>query len=233
MGNQILEYDIIENTLTGGKTFRGIIHHQRVLNNESLIREIVRRNSTVTRQEALAVIDLYEELIKEHLAAGNTITTGLFRADISMTGKFDSMEDKIDYKRHKARVVIRPAVKLNKQICDGLRFHKRRQNRNNTFFTFISEIGNRFPEGTVGTGGVFTLRGKGLKYHRYDNEYELTLTGADKQARSLRIISATYGKITALVPNDVPPGVYRLELVHRYGSVNRRFPERSVTVVAG
>jgi hypothetical protein len=231
MSDRILEYDIIENPLSKGQSYRGVIHHQQVLNNEALISELVSRNSTVTRQEALAVIDLYEEVIKQNLAKGNTITTGLFRADISMSGQFESMTDKIDYRKHKARVVIRPAIKLNKEICRNLRFHKRRQTRNNTFISYISEMGSKLAPGTISAGGVFVIRGKGFKYYKHENSYELSLKQYRGKSHTLRVLSATFGKITAIIPTEFAPGDYELQLVHRYGSVERKFPRRQITVV--
>ncbi|MBN1647528.1 MAG: hypothetical protein JW874_05800 [Spirochaetales bacterium] len=231
MSGRIIEYDIIPNQLGNGKSFRGIIHHTHVLNNEALIGEIVSRNTTVTRQEALAVIDLYEQLIKEHLGKGNTISTGLFRADISMIGQFASRSEKIDYGTHRARVVFRPAKKLNKEVCQGLHFHKRRQARNSNYLTFVTEEGSRLPEGTIRAGGVIRLSGKGLKAYRYENSYELTLSGGG-DSYSLRIITTAEANLTALVPPQVPPGEYNLKLVHCYGSVKREFNRDKLRVVA-
>jgi hypothetical protein len=239
MSKQIIQYEIIPNQLSGGKTFRGIIHHQRVLNNAALVSEIVKRNTTVSRQEAVAVIDLYEELIKEHLGRGYTITTGLFRADISLTGEFKNRSDKIDYKRHKAKVILRPAIKLNKEVCDGLRFHKLRDNRNSNYISYITELGDTLPSGTIRSGGVMRISGKGLKNYKHENQYELTLREAQENGQiipkgkthSLRILTVTNGKITAFVPPAVTPGRYGLVLKHRYGSVDRVFPAEPLTVI--
>ncbi|MBN1647714.1 MAG: hypothetical protein JW874_06765 [Spirochaetales bacterium] len=235
MKERIIEYDIIENQLGNGDAFRGIIHHELALNNAALVDEIVERNTTVSRQEALAVIDLYEQLIREHLHKGHTITTGLFRADISMSGRFASRSDQIDYKRHRARVVIRPAIKLNKLVCTGLRFHKRRQTRNNYFLSWVGEVDGSLQAGAIGAGSVIKLVGKGLKAYAYENRYELCLNGidsADAQKHALRVLTATKAKITALVPNNVPPGKYELVLFHRYGSVNRELRMPGIEVVA-
>ncbi|MBN2627710.1 MAG: hypothetical protein JXA95_13660 [Spirochaetales bacterium] len=231
MEDNIIYFDIIENPLKGSMKYRGIIHHPESVNNRDLIDEIVGSNTTITRQDAMGVIDLYEQLIRKHLKKGHTVTTGLFRADISLTGSFDHPEEKIDYGKHRAKVVIRPAKKLSQSICFNLRFHRDRESRNNHFFSLIHSPGTDLPEKTARAGGVLCLRGKGLKSYRHDNSYDLRLKGEAGESHSLPLFSASYGRIMAQIPPGVPPGIYMLSLVHRYGTVERRFPEFGMTIL--
>ena len=56
MAENILHYEIRENKLNNTETYVGKILHGFTYTNEAIIREMVRKNSTVTRQEAMAMI---------------------------------------------------------------------------------------------------------------------------------------------------------------------------------
>ncbi len=231
MDYNILEYEITENQLTSGRMLKGKVLHQQVITNARLVEEMVRRNSTVTRQEALAVLDLYEELVREALKKGNTVSTGLFRADISMSGGFGSYDDRIDYKKHKAKIVIRPAIHLNREVCRYIRFNKSRKTSDNFNISFVTD----FPGGDdrqLTTGAVIRIRGRGLKSYKHENGYELYLEAPDRSRTELRLITAAFKSITALLPPDIKPGTYTLRIIHRYGSVERVFERLNIRVKA-
>jgi len=222
MENDIITYDIVENALGENKRYRGYVHHSLSVNTSDLIDEIVKSNTTLTRQDALGVIDLYESLIKRHLREGHTVNTGLFRADLSMKGSFENSFDKIDINKHKPHIVIRPSKNLNKEVCKGLRFHRQKQMRNNHYIDHCIEEGRTLPIETVTAGGILLIKGKGLKHYQYTNHYILTAKQKGQMVSQLRIIKSSQGSIRALVPPDLPPGDYQLELKHSYGKVKRR-----------
>ena len=69
-----------------------------------------------------------------------------------------------------------------------------------------------------------------MKSYQHKNEYELFLEAPGKKRVDLKIISASYETVTALVPHDTAPGQYALKLVHRYGRVEREFSRLDVKV---
>lgn len=230
MTEPILNYEIIKNQLKGEAKFIGKIIHTLTYNNKALIEEIVKRNSTVTKQEAAAVISLYEDLIREQLRAGNTVSTGIFQASLSMRGAFESETDKIDYKKHKASIVIRPASGQNKSVCKGLRFHKYGKTRHRYYISNLFDSQTRRTD-TLTCGGLFTINGKGLKVYSYENKYDLRLTASDGTQRSLHIPEASPSRLSAVVPADLPPGPATLTLRLSYASVTRDFQKVKVEIV--
>jgi len=232
MSTDVLYYDVIESHLDNNhQNYRGIIEHSESLNNEDLIDEIVKSNTTITRQDALGVIDLYEQLIKMNLRKGYTITTGLFRADLSMTGSFSHAGEKIDYKKHKAKVVIRPAKKLSQQVSQGLRFHRQRNPRDNHYLGYVIDMIHRLSPGQLRAGSSLKLTGKGLKSYNHENHYDLSLINLDKEVYALTLMTASYQRITAMMPKEIAPGKYQLQLKHHYGERIKRTFHLPVEVV--
>ncbi len=230
MDGPVLHYEIIRNQLDNGTKYIGNIISTLTYSNEAIIEEIVKRNSTVTRQEALAVIDLYEEIIRQILRKGNTVTTGIFRASLSMRGAFESKTDKIDYRKHSARVVIRPASGLNKKVCTGIRFHKFPGSRERYFISFVINLHDH-RDRILFRGGMFEIGGKGLKVYNYENRYDLAITASDGSVSSLDVFEASPSRLLAVVPAGLPAGPASLSLRLSYASVVRKFQKIAVEII--
>ena len=74
----VIGYSLLENKLRpaeGKKFFRAQINAKGRVNQEHLINMIVKRNSTVTRPEVTAVLDLLQEVVEESMQNGFNIHT--------------------------------------------------------------------------------------------------------------------------------------------------------------
>jgi hypothetical protein len=237
--SEIIRYEVVESSLKRDREYRGKILRSDKVNSDNLITEIVRSNTTVTREDALAVISLYEKLIVRHLRRGHTVTTGLFRAALSLKGGFENHNSNFDNRIHSAHIVIQPAKGLNKKVNRGLRFHKTRRSVTDQILTGIHDYssGRKGKDGNdrfvLTRGGAFDVRGGSLKVYGYTPEYELKLIGSGKDSHIANIVNVLPRKVTAVVPGDVPPGDYRLEYRAVYGSVVRDYGELPVTVAEG
>ena len=54
---------------------------------------MAKRNTTVSRQDIIVVLDLYEEIIAEQLYTGNSVSTSFFNAYMGIKGWFGSDEE--------------------------------------------------------------------------------------------------------------------------------------------
>jgi len=237
--SEIIRYEVVESSLKRDREYRGKILHSDRVNADNLIAEIVRSNTTVTGEDALAVISLYEKLIVRHLRQGHTVTTGLFRASLSLKGKFDHFNSNFDNRVHSAHIVIQPAKGLNKRVNRGLRFHKTRRSLTDQTLSGIYDYswGGKGKEGNdryvLTRGGAFDVRGGSLKVYGYTPEYELKLIGSDKNSYFTHIVKILPRRVTAVVPGDVPPGDYQLSYKAKYGDVERDYGELPVRIIPG
>lgn len=235
MNDTILQYEIRKTQLRNKATYIGKIQHLMAVDNDSLIKEMVTRNSTITKQEAVAVISLYEELISEHLQNGNIVSTNIFQAALSMRGEFESHSEKIDYKKHTAHVIIKPSKGLNKKVRKEIRFHKVKDSKRKYGLSYVIDLLSGNVNETVTSGGPVDIRGKGLKIYGYEPEYKLRLTGKNKNSESsneifLQIIKITPQKITCMIPSELEHGIYSLRYSAKYGQIIRDYGDLEITV---
>jgi len=71
-----------------------------------------------------------------------------------------------------------------------------------------------------------------LKSYQHENNYELSLTQEGSNPLKLTLVNATQGTITALIPGNLAEGSYTLQLIHRYGQVQREFPAIRIRIVS-
>ncbi|MBN2627539.1 MAG: hypothetical protein JXA95_12805 [Spirochaetales bacterium] len=235
--DRIIRYEVVENSLGGDREWRGKILHGDRVNENNLIMEIVRNNTTITREEAQAVISLYEKAILWHLRQGHTVTTGLFRASLSLKGVFPGGNSSFDSRIHTPHMVIRPAKGVNKEVTKNLRFHKTRRSLTDQILSGIYDYTSGIKESNgkgrpiITRGGAFELYGGSLKIYGYSPEYELRLTGPDEEIYQASLIKVLPRKVTALAPAAIPPGDYLLGYRAKYGNTARDYGELPVTLV--
>ena len=73
----------------------------RTYDKEAIITEMLRRGNLVTKTDALAVLNAFEETIADIVKDGGTVNMPLFNTSFSISGVFESPLDSFDGNRHK------------------------------------------------------------------------------------------------------------------------------------
>lgn len=115
-----IQYYLKRNPFSSGKKekrFIGKIKTRGILYQEDLIDVMLAKNTTVTRQDILIVLDLLRESFTEQIMMGNLVYTDLFRSGLSMKGDFDSHGDVFDRKRHQVCLNLKPSLNLQRLLA--------------------------------------------------------------------------------------------------------------------
>jgi len=99
-----INYYLRENHLSTSEEsrFMACVKKKETLKQDDLIELMVGKNTTVTRQDVLVVLNLLKETITDQILSGFSIITDFFKARISIRGGFRSGSDEFDGLRHKA-----------------------------------------------------------------------------------------------------------------------------------
>ena len=155
-----------------------------------------------------------------------------------MRGTFPEFNSKIDYRKQKAGVSIRPAKGLNKETCRDLRFHKSRNTKNKYFLSYLTDYTSGKTGKSLTSGASVEIFGKSLKIYRYQASSRLTLTpksgvSGKRIEVPLKIVKIRNGSVSAVVPGGLRAGIYNLDYFSEYGSVRRIYPNLEVEVWGG
>ena len=219
----IMNYSIEKKTLaaTRGDIFTGRIHHNQVLGMESLIDIMAHKNTTITRQDIIGVMDLFNEVVLDNIAKGNMISTPLFRTGFSLKGEFSSLSDKIDYRKHKMRLSIRLASGLSEKMTRGMQLRRRRRSGTGFGLSHIEKFGGE-ETSRVFCGDVIEVHGRSLKVYHCKADYEVLFVKTGKVTAASRVIRLSNARAVTTVPENLQPGEYDIIFVKRFNGNERR-----------
>ena len=101
----MLQYSLTENLLTEAPDdFTALVQPMGTYDKEAIITEMLRRGSSLTRTDILAVFNGLEETVRDITRDGGTVNTPLFNTSFSISGVFDGAMDTFDGNRHKLNV---------------------------------------------------------------------------------------------------------------------------------
>ncbi|MCV9385991.1 DNA-binding domain-containing protein [Reichenbachiella ulvae] len=207
-----IQYSLFSNHLTEADDFIGIIQNQESKSLEDLIDEMIGRGSTVTKAEALSVLEEFHGAVERTLEAGYSINTDLFRISPSIQGVFDNQQDSFDRSRHYLRLNVTAGGRIN-PIAETLKPVKVEgqapQPNPKTFRDFNSDTINE----TLSAGGVGELRGSRLKFDASDQQQGVFFIAADgTETRATQYFRNKPSNVILGVPEGLAAGPYRLEV---------------------
>lgn len=220
-----IEYALYPNPLTDGPDDqRAIVQNQESRTTEDVIDEIISRGSTVTRAEALAVIEEYEAIIAKFIADGDRVNTDLMRVSCSISGVFEGTDDQFDSSRHQVNLNFSAGPRLQEAtedtVTEKVRGKQRRPRIRN-----VEDHGSGTNNSTLTPGDAINITGSMLKHDPNDKQQGVFLLAAD--GTEIKMDPAIYNKpktLIVMVPADVPSGEYELEvrsIVRRTATIRR------------
>ncbi|MEL7835163.1 DNA-binding domain-containing protein [Fodinibius sp. Rm-B-1B1-1] len=218
-----IQYALFPNPLTSGdEDQRAMVQNRTGRTKEDIIDEIISRGSTITKAEALAVIEEYEACIAKFVAEGDRVNTSLMNISSSIAGVFTDKEDYFDEGRHQININVQAGPRLQKAIAEtttqkvpGRERHP--QPKRLKDFTTDSINSELTP------GGSAELNGTLLKYDHDDNNQGIFLIASDgTESRVEQVLKNWPSLLLFVVPDNLSTGKYSLEV----RSVIRRTTER-------
>ncbi len=108
-----VKYALFENHLTSDPDdYMAKVQRLETKSIEDVIDAMISRGSTVTKAEALSVLEEYSAALEALLLDGHSINTPVFNLIPSIKGVFFGKDDPFDAARHQVRIRINPGVRL-------------------------------------------------------------------------------------------------------------------------
>lgn len=209
-----LEYYLIPNHMTADPDdFMAVSSNSNTYTIEDIYKQMTREGSTITKAEALAVFEEITQAIAGILEEGHSIVTPLVNITSSVSGVFESEDDRFDPSRHKVRLNIANGLRLRE--LDGaispvvgssgmrqpslLRFHDNGSETQNELIT---------------PNGGARIKGSLLKFDEEDDAQGIFfIDQADNTEHRVEkpLLRNKPGELIFILP-DLPAGDYRLEV---------------------
>lgn len=208
-----IKYALYPNPLTQGATdHRAIVQNQITRTIDDIIDRMITRGSTVTRSDALSVIEEYEAAIAGYLAEGDSINTQLFRINSSISGVFTDDRDYFDSSRHQINLNVLPGLRLQ-EVAANLSAQKVKPRLRQPTLEVFKDFSSDTVNDILTPGGAGELKGSFLKLNTDDPEQGVFFIASDTtEAKAESIIRNKPSNLIFRIPDGLSSGDYKLEV---------------------
>ncbi|RJE74718.1 DNA-binding domain-containing protein [Reichenbachiella sp. MSK19-1] len=206
-----INYSLYANHLTNSEDYMAVVQNQKTKTLDELIDRMIGRGSTVTKAEALAVLEEYQASVQEALEEGYSISTPLLRISPSIQGVFTDPQDNFDRSRHILRLNVTSGSRIS-QISNVLKVEKvtaKAPQPTPVDFTDVKTTSNE----TLSPGGVGVLTGSRLKVNQEDTQQGIFIIGADgTETRVTTYIRNMPSNLIFMIPDTLTAGIYQIDI---------------------
>ncbi|MCW9705498.1 DNA-binding domain-containing protein [Fodinibius salsisoli] len=208
-----LKYALYPNYLTTDPNdYMAIVQDQESHEIEDIIDLMISRGSTVTKAEALSVIEEYEAAIEKVLEGGDSVNTSIMRVTGSMPGVFNDLTDRYDESRHYVRLNMNPGPRV-KRAAQNIEVEKIEADRPEPALKLFEDVASDTTNETLTPGGVAKITGRLLKVDPEATDQGVFFIADDgTSTRSDTYIRNKPANLIVMIPESLPSGEYSVEV---------------------
>jgi hypothetical protein len=208
-----LDYALFENHLTTDPgDYMAVVQNQQSKTQEDVAELMVSRGSTVTKAEALSVIEEYGLALVLLVKDGYAVNTPLFNLSLSVKGVFNGEEEPFNPAVHSVKINVTPGKRL-KEAAAQVSLKRVMGASPKPDLLFVDDLGSGTRNEQLTPGNIARIRGSRLKYDASDPEQGVFMvaTGSGEETKAVTVSRNKPGQVDFLVP-PLAPGDYRLEI---------------------
>lgn len=210
----MLKYCLVENLMTN-KTAKFIAHVSSLedKNLDDVIDFMLAEGSGLTRPLALAYFEKLTQTILHFMDEGHSVTTPLFRVRPTITGPFDSKEDKFDANRHEIKVRMTAGLRLRKSSYNT-HLEKVEVTPQLPYVSSFYDASSEQKDTSATVGSIGIIVGKQLQFDPSDPSQGVFFVSVDHPQTAIR--AKVYSKILpAEIHFNIPmleSGTYKIKV---------------------
>jgi hypothetical protein len=208
-----LRYGLIENKLTADPDdYMAVVLDNETYNEEQIVERMISRGSTVTKAEALGVIEEFGLALEDILKGGNNVNIRLFSIYPRIAGVFNGPGDGFDSQRHGIRLNINAGSRLNK-IVPEIKVQKVEVTSPAPVIEKFTNLRNKTVNESFSPGQIALLTGLLMKFDETDPEQGIYFISTEGTETKVTNISKNKpSELMFFVPETLTSGTYEVEV---------------------
>jgi len=208
-----LRYGLVDNHLTDDPNdCMAVTTENETVNAEAIVEQMIGKGSTVTKAEAISVIEEFEYAVVDAIQKGNNVNTSLFKVYPSVSGVFVNREDGFDPARHAIKLNLNPGKRLN----EGVRKIELKKVEINSpqpvLQQFVNLKCNALNESFT-PGQIASIKGSLLKFDITDTQQGIFFVAGDgSETRIENVIKNKPSELLFFVPESLTSGTFQVEV---------------------
>lgn len=177
----MLQYYLTENLLTANQDdYMAHTTNVRSYSSSELAELILKRGTTLSKADILAVLEVYHEVAIDTLADGCSINTPLFHASPSISGVFNGAGDSFDSNRHSIHINMNAGTDLRDAIRK-IRVEKVQTAEAIPHLVEIKDTVSNTVNENLTSGGVIEITGSMLKVNTQNEKNGIFIINVDTE----------------------------------------------------
>jgi HU-like DNA-binding protein/uncharacterized protein with Ig-like fold DUF4469 len=208
-----LKFALFENHLTSAPgDYMAVTTDNVSVGREEIIERMIRSGSTVTKAEALSVLEEYSRALEEHLMEGNNVVTPLYRISQSISGVFDSRSEAFKKEKHRININIHPGLRL-REIRSQIAVERVEGTPAHPVPIDFKDVVSDSMNDVLTPGGVGELTGNDLKFDPAQSDQGIFLIAGDGTiTRVSTIVRNKPSNLIFMITDGLATGNYSLEV---------------------
>ncbi|NJK95838.1 MAG: DUF4469 domain-containing protein [Bacteroidales bacterium] len=208
-----VRFGLIENHLTADPgDYMAVVTDNDTFTEDGIIDRMISRGSTVTKAEALSVLEEYGLALEDILKGGNNVNTKLFSIYPSIAGVFNGQSDGFDKSRHAVRLNITSGSRLNK-IIGSIQVQRVELTSPAPVLQKFTNLRTKTINESFTPGQIASIAGLMLKFDEADPLQGIFFIAADStETRVSNVSKNKPSELLFFVPDSLTTGTYQVEV---------------------
>ena len=209
----MIKYSLFENNLTPDPDDQlAVVQPISTKSMEDVVDQMISRGSTVTKAEALSVMEEFALALIQIVKDGHNVTTPLFNMAVSIKGTFANASDAFDSTRHTVKVRLLPGRRL-KDAVNKVKVEKVQATKPLPVLQSFKDVTSKTESDTLTPGGVGHILGSVLKFDAADATQGVFFTALNGTVTKVEtVVEAIPSKIIFVIPATLTAGEYSLSV---------------------
>ncbi|MTI33258.1 DNA-binding domain-containing protein [Xanthovirga aplysinae] len=207
-----LKFALVDNHLTPDPDdYMAQVQGMESKTQEDIINLMISRGSTVTKAEAMSVLEEYALAVEQILKAGEGVNTELFKINPAISGVFEE-EESFDRNRHQVKLNVSAGSRL-KKLTQEISVEKVEATKPAPFLSSFTDVATNSKNEHLSPGLVGHIRGRRLKIdisNPQEGVFLVAEEGTEYPASAL--VRNMPSEIIFMIPGELPAGEYNLEV---------------------
>ncbi len=209
-----LKYGLADNGLTPDQEDqRAVMYVDEVKILDELVDEMIGRGSTVTKAEALSVMEEYYDAMTKFLGEGYTITTPAYSITPRIRGVFKDKKERYDPNKHRLYLSVKPRARL-KEALRHIKLEYRKSNGQQPLLEELTDLMSESTNEQLTPGGIAHLNGELLKFEGADPQQGIFFRSGNRETRVVpkTVARNMPAELIFMVPATLNKGPYQVEV---------------------
>lgn len=209
-----LRFGLSPNHLTDDPNdYMAVVTDNETVTTEQLIVEMSGKGSTVTKAEALSVIEEFMYTIAQHVKKGYNVNTELIKIYPSIVGVFNSENEGFDLSKHGIRLNINPGSRL-REIIHEIEVKKVKLEANIPMLQQFTDLKTHIVNESFTLGQIASLKGSQLKFDAEDPTQGIFFIASAEgtQTRVENVVKNKPSELLFFIPESIGTGTFQVEV---------------------